>query len=175
MIILILGPMMAGKTTELIRLLNREKIAGKDVLLVRPNTDNRGFLTHSGFVAGIEEVFVDEISEVNYNKYDVIGVDEGQFFKNLSRDANKIADEEKLVIISALNGTSERDVFESVQELIPHAEIIDKKNAVCTECGSQHATFSYYKTGDKTDKVKTGDSHQYEALCRKCYNKKSVL
>lgn len=167
--------MFSEKTTELIRLLNREKIAGRNVLLVRSNIDNRGFLTHSGLRIGIEEIFVDEISNIDYSNYDVIGVDEGQFFKNLVKDANDIADSGKLIIVSALNGTSERDVFDSIQEIIPHAEIIDKKNAVCTECGSQYATFSYYKTGDKTGKVKTGDSHQYEALCRKCYNMKSHL
>lgn len=163
---------MAEKTTEMIRLVNRERIAGKNVVIARPNTDNRDFLTHSGIRSDIKEVFIDELGDLpNIDSYDVIGVDEGQFIPNLARDANHLADMGKTVVIAALNGTSEREPFESIQELIPHAEIIDKKNAVCMECGSHHATFSHYKAGNKKDKVKTGGAFDYEALCRVCYNK----
>ena len=44
MITLICGPMFSGKSTELIRQLERKHIAGKRVLYVRPNADSRDFI-----------------------------------------------------------------------------------------------------------------------------------
>ncbi len=170
MITLIIGPMFSEKTTELIRLLNREKFAKKKVVLVRPETDTRDYLTHSGLNPDIKQVYVNELSDLaDRTDYDVIGIDEGQFFKRISHDANFLANNGKLVIISALNGTSEQQPFESIQDLIPLSEVIIKQNAVCMECGSQYATFSYFKSGIKKDKIRAGGKTDYEALCRKCY------
>ncbi len=171
MIKLILGPMFSGKTSTLLSELERAKIAKKKVVLIRPNTDDRKFLTHSGIESPIDEVFLDEICQLeNKLEYDVVGVDEGQFFANLAHDVNFLANNGVKVIISALNGTSEQEPFEGIQDLIPFAEEVIKKNAVCMECGSDFASYSYYKAGEKKDKVKTGGASDYEALCRKCYN-----
>ena len=173
MIRLILGPMFSSKTSQLISELERAKFAKKNVVLIRPKTDDRAFLTHSGILPPIEEVFLDRITGLgNAASYDVIGIDEGQFFPDLARDVDNIANLGIKVIIAALNSTSEQQPFESVQGLIPLAEEIVKKNAVCMECGSEYATYSYYKAGDKKDKIKTGGSEDYEALCRECYHKK---
>jgi len=169
---LITGPMFSGKTTALISDLERAKFAKKKVVLIRPNTDDRKFLTHSGIRPPIDEVFLDEIAQLpNHLEYDVVGVDEGQFFTNLAHDVNFLANNGVKVIISALNGTSEREPFENIQDLIPYVEEIEKKNAVCAECGSEYATYSYYKAGEKKDKIKTGGASDYDALCRLCYNK----
>jgi len=169
---IITGGMYSGKTSEMIRLLNRAKIAGKNVVLVRPNTDNRNFLTHSGLMHDIPEIFVDTLSELpNKLEYDLVGIDEGQFFTQLPHDANFLANNGVDVIVAALNGTSEQEPFESIQGLIPFAEEIQKLNAICMECGSEYGTFSYFKKGGKTDKIKTGGVSDYAALCRKCYNK----
>jgi thymidine kinase len=169
---LITGGMFSGKTSALISELERAKFAKKRVILVRPNTDDRKFLTHSGITPQIEEVFLDEVGQLSDKlEYDVIGIDEGQFFTNLTYDVNFLADNGIKVIISALNGTSEREPFDNIQDLIPYVEEIEKKNAVCAECGSEYATYSYYKLGDKKDKIKSGGASDYDALCRKCYNK----
>lgn len=75
----------------------------------------------------------------------------------------------KIVIISSLNGTSER-TFDNIQELIPHAEEIIKLNTICTECGSEYGAYSYFMAENKKDKVK---AHEYTALCRNCYKDKA--
>lgn len=172
MITLILGPMFSGKTTELIRFLVRSQIAGKKVLLVRPTSDTRGFLTHDHKSHQLEEVFVEHLSDIeNIFDYNVIGVDEGQFFNgSFVHDANHLANQGKEVIISMLNATSEAKPFDNVQGLIPLAENIIRINAICTKCGSEYGSFSYYKLGRKTDKVKVGGSSDYTSLCRDCYN-----
>lgn len=176
MLHLILGSMYSGKTSELIRLLTRAKIANKKVVLLRPETDNRPNLTHSRLTHDIEEVFVSSLSDVNWKNYDVIGVDEGQFFdENLVKQADHIASTKRKVIISALNGTSERGPFGVIQSLIPLVDDITFEHAVCTDCGSEFASCSFYKLGSKTESVIVGGENEYTALCRDCYNTRLSL
>ena len=173
MIELIIGPMFSGKSSELLRRLTRYKIAGKQTLLLRPERDTRGFFTHDKKENSVKEIFVDKISNFKdlYN-YDVIGVDEGQFFEDLDI-VDSWADQGLTVIISALNGTSEKKPFPSVQSIIPLADTIDKLSAVCTSCG-EDAVFSFYKVGNKKSDIEIGED-EYTALCRKCWNKKSDI
>jgi len=173
MLTLILGPMFGMKTTELLRRLRRAQIAGKKVILFRPTTDTRDHLTHDKLSHNIEEKFTARLFFSDWEKYDIIGIDEGQFFVSLAQDAAYFADKGKTVIISALNGTSERKPFDEIQKLIPEAEEIVKLNAVCMDCGSDFATFSYYKAGNKEKDVQVGDENEYMALCRGCYNARS--
>lgn len=173
MIELIVGPMFSGKSSELLRRLIRHKIAGKTTLLLRPLKDTRGFLTHDNKENTINEQFVENITDFNdlYN-YDVIGIDEGQFFNDL-KEVDKWANLGIVVIIAALNGTSERTPFDSIQDIIPLADKIDKLDAVCTVCGAD-AQFSFYKLGNKNRDIEIGEE-EYTALCRKCWHQKSKM
>ncbi len=54
-----------------------------------------------------------EIGDI-YNNYDVIAIDEGQFFPDILEWSDLAANEGKLVIISALDGTFMRTGFESI-------------------------------------------------------------
>ena len=169
MIQLIIGPMFSGKTTELIRRLNRRKIAGNKVVLLRPKTDTRKYLTHDMMTHNLDEFFVNSISETDTSKYDVIGIDEGQFFTLLCEYSNQLANSGKIVIISGLNASSEQEPFNNIQKIIPYAEKITKMNAVCSKCGSDYASFSIYKNNDKYDAVKIGGKESYDAYCRGCW------
>ena len=101
MIVLIMGPMFSGKTTELIRQLERAHIANKRVVLLRPKLDTRPFLSHSTKeTKWLEEQFVD-LSEFNATKYDVIGIDEGQFHKGLKSFCKKYGLTGKKIVVSA--------------------------------------------------------------------------
>lgn len=175
MITLITGPMFSGKTTEMIRYLTRAKIAGKNVILLRPIADVRDFLTHDGREIEIKEVFVERIigSFSDINEYDVIGVDEVQFFQypDVAKHIDILANRGKDLYIAGLNGTSEKTPFDAVQQLIPLSENIIKLNAICIECGSDHGAFTYYTEGKKTESVKVGGKESYTALCRECYQK----
>lgn len=173
MIELIIGPMFSGKSSELLRRLTRYKIAGKQTLLLRPKRDTRGFFTHDKKENSVKEIFIENISDFKdlYN-YDVIGVDEGQFFSDL-KIIDKWADIGLTIIVSALNGTSEKKTFSSVQDIIPLSDTIVKLSAVCTSCGND-AQFSFYKVGNKENDIVVGED-EYTALCRKCWNEKSNM
>ena len=53
--------------------------------------------------------------------------------------SEKAANEGKIVIISALDGTFMRKGFEPIIELIPMAEKVKKLAAICKNCGDSAA------------------------------------
>jgi thymidine kinase len=73
----------------------------------------------------------------------------------------------KIVIVAALDGTFKRQKFGSVLDLIPLAEKVTKLNAVCMRCQSDAAFTQKLSTSKKT--VEIGGSDKYIAVCRKCF------
>lgn len=63
-----------------------------------------------------------------WREYDVIGIDEGQFFPDLLLFAETVANAGKIVVISALDGTFQRKVLSS-----PHPAMF---RLVCLTCFS---------------------------------------
>jgi len=59
----------------------------------------------------------------------------------------KAANDGKIVIISALDGTFLRTGFESILQLIPKAEKVKKLAAICKQC-NQSAYFTFRTTKD---------------------------
>jgi len=100
-------------------------------------------------------------------EYEVIGIDEGQFFPDLVSFAEEAANLGKIVIVSALDGTFQRKPFGSVLDLIPMSESVVKLNAVCMQC-QQDAAFSL-RTSDESSVEVIGGADKYHAVCRKCY------
>lgn len=171
MIQLIIGPMFSGKTTELLRRLQRASIAGKKVVFLRPKIDTRETITHDEVksLGSIPQLFLSDLSEFDVNSYEYIGVDEGQFFNNLAFHVNNWANLDRHVIVAGLDATSELTPFEEILQLIPYAEEVTKLNAVCTKCGSDFGAFTKFVGGEKKDKVLVGGKGMYEARCRKCW------
>lgn len=171
MITVIVGPMFSGKSTELLRRLERAKIAGKNVALLRPETDTRPRLTHNKSRVDLEPVFLPSLEFFDPTGYDVIGIDEGQFFADLSRYANEYANMGSHVIVTGLPLTSELQPFFSIVDLLPFAEEILRLNAVCMNCGCDFGAFTHFRAGRKTQDVMVGGSDLYDSLCRECYMK----
>ena len=86
---LIIGPMYAGKTTELLRRLNIYQEFGFKTLYVSSSLDSRSnlpFSTHNPLlksIGKIDSIKVKNLFDVNFEQYNVIGIDEGQFFSDL--------------------------------------------------------------------------------------------
>lgn len=106
---LIIGPMFAGKSTELLRRVRRNEIAGKKCLYIKYIEDTRydatSIATHDNLKRSA--VAVRELSELDddWKSFDVIGIDEGQFFTDIVTKAEEMAEAGKIVTISALGGT----------------------------------------------------------------------
>jgi thymidine kinase len=151
---LILGPMFAGKTTELLRLGHRHELAGRRVVHVRHELDSRGrsnhnsLYTHNGLVpvANVRRAsqIKDVIDELISNCVDVVCIDEGHFFPDLAVMTHVFLANmyPKFVIIAALNATYRQQMFAQVVYLLPMAERVQWLTAVCFQCGSSEAVFT---------------------------------
>ncbi|KAK9903332.1 hypothetical protein WJX75_003109 [Coccomyxa subellipsoidea] len=107
-------------------------------------------------------------ADVNAHSYNVIGIDEGQFFPDVVEYAERWANEGKIVIIAALDGTFQRQPFRSILELIPLAEEVFKLQAVCSGC-HREAAFTH-RLGDEQEVEVVGGAENYVASCRACYH-----
>lgn len=168
----IVGSMFSGKTEELIRRLNRSKIAKLHVEIYKPKTDNRyheqNVVSHDG--RAIRSTSVDFANDILLMAADcdVVGIDEAQFFdEQLLQVARKLADMGKRVIIAGLDMDYKGNPFGVVPELMAIADFVTKVHAVCVRCGGL-ANYSYRKV-ENADQVLVGELDMYEPRCRTCY------
>lgn len=173
MIDLVFGPMFAGKSTELLRRIKRYRVASKSCLVIKYANDTRYsdkcVSTHDQQM--IEAVSCDRLMDVQEKAldFDIIGIDEGQFFEDIVEFSEQMANEGKMVIIAALDGTFERKAFGKVLELIPLAESITKLDAVCVDC--KHSASFTKRLCDSKETELIGGAEIYKPVCRGCYNK----
>merc|ERR1712141_835470 len=99
--------------------------------------------------------------------YDVIGIDEGQFFPDIIEFSESMSNIGKTVIVAALDGTYQRKEFSNILELVPLAEHVIKLTAVCMNC-FEDASFTKRTTEDKEVEV-IGGADKYMATCRNCF------
>lgn len=195
----IVGPMFSGKTTELQRLIDRQGLAGKTVVYVRhaqseaDNTDPRRSTIYMNMASNIEMKMVSsftidrDMGDWMAKRFDVIAIDEGQFFGGLAADgwANHWANRGKIVLIAALNSDSMQRPYETTVELMGMAEKITRLNAICSRCAKSaaftwrigsgelatesrlfqhnHCSFEHSNAG-----FVTGKSTDFEPICRAC-------
>ena len=171
---LIIGPMFSGKTTELLNRYDRFTIGGKKCLMVKYNNDDRygssHVVTHNDIK--IEAISCSLLEEVDSDTshYDVICVDEVQFYKDAHTYCDKWANEGKIVVASGLNGTYQRKEFKIISQLIPLAEDIQYKTAICRETGND-AHYSYLLKDGKGKEEIIGGTDLYKAVDRETYFK----
>jgi len=127
---LTMGPVKSGKTTDLLRILNRHKIAGKKVLLIRPASIN----DHHN--PKLTQMKTDILPSIEYlSDFDIIGIDEAQKYEGLVEWADTLANINKLVVVSALDGDEKLEAFPEIIELFPKCEKIEKLDSVCQVTG----------------------------------------
>jgi len=172
----ICGSMFSGKTEELIRRLNRARIARQTVEIFKPAIDVR---YHAQDVVSHDENAIHStpvqtaVQILLYaNDFDVVGIDEAQFFDpELVNVCNKLADMGTRVIVAGLDMDYTGKPFGPIPALVATAEFVDKVHAVCIECGGL-AQYSH-RTVETKGLVVLGETDRYEPLCRSCYLKKT--
>jgi len=173
----IFGPMFSGKSTELLRRIRRYTVANHRCLVVKYKNDTRysdeNMSTHDKQMISAQPCTDLKDIEATAIFYDVIGIDEGQFFPDIVPFCEKLANIGKTVIVAALDGTFQRKPFGSVLELVPLAEQVTKLSAVCTSC-FKDAAFSK-RIGSEMEVEVIGGADKYVAVCRQCYAMKDII
>ncbi len=171
---LIMGPMFSGKTTFLKSIFDRFTIAGKKCLMVKYVNDNRYdekyVVTHTGIKCTGDTIKAGKLMELDniVKNYNVICIDEIQFYNDAPDYCDKWANEGLIIICAGLSGTFERKEFPIISKLIPLCEKIELLRAVCPETGND-ATFSY-RISDNNNVIDIGGSDKYKAVDRITYN-----
>ena len=171
----ICGSMFSGKTEELIRRLKRAKIAQQKVEIYKPVIDTRydeeNVVSHDANT--IRSTPVQSANQILLmaNDFDVIGIDEAQFFdEELSAVCNILANSGIRVIVAGLDMDYLGKPFGPIPALMATAEYVTKVHAICPICGDL-ANYSH-RTVDQDGQVMLGETDVYEPLCRKHFIEK---
>ena len=172
---LILGPMFAGKSTCLLAEERKSKIAKKKVVCVKHAFDTR--YTSGTEIATHNKEYSSAPSYASHSLlaivellslYDVILIDEGQFFSDLVEGIQALLAQQKYIVIAALASDYKRESFRPIAELIPKADQIIHLCAICPQCGND-APFTSRIVHTTEDQTLVGGSDIYEPRCRDCF------
>lgn len=174
----ICGSMFSGKTEELIRRLNRAKIAKQKVEIFKPAIDTRyddvEVVSHNSIRIQSTPVESAEQILLLINDVSVVGIDEAQFFDNqLVSVCNQLADSGIRVIVAGLDMDFKGVPFGPIPHLLATAEYVTKVHAICMQCGNL-AQYSH-RTIQNENLVVLGETDSYEPLCRSCFNESKKL
>jgi thymidine kinase len=176
---IIIGPMFAGKSCELIRRIRLLKVLKKEYIVIKPKIDNRydniydsNMIVSHNFdkehcivLSNLNEIYEYDLTNIN-----TIFIDEGQFFDDLVNIVKKLVEENKInIVVSGLDGDSNRNKFGHILDLIPFSNTCTKINAACIMClDGTPAPFSFRKTNNH-EQILIGSGDSYMSLCRKHY------
>jgi thymidine kinase len=173
---IIMGNMFSGKTSELIRRLKRLKVIGKRILVVNSAKDTRSpdevLKTHDNVKFNCYKVFdlFDLLDADEYDRADIIAIDEAQFFPSLKKFVEHCLMDDKSVILAGLDADSFQRKWGELLDCIPLACEVTKLSALCMCCNDGTlGPFTKRTVEDKTLEL-IGGSDMYIAVCRKHLN-----
>ena len=174
----ICGSMFSGKTEELIRRLNRAKIAKQKIKVFKPSIDKRYdkeyIISHNQ--KHLSSSIISEASEILSlsEGYNVVGIDEAQFFDlGIVKVCNNLANKGFRVILAGLDMDYQGNPFGPMPALMATAEYVTKVHAVCARSGNL-ANHSF-RTSKNNSLIHIGEKESYEPLSRAEFHKELNL
>ena len=190
---ILLGPMFAGKTTEIQRIVRRQRVLGRPVLVLTANIDTRyateAIVNHDRVSEAAVAVGIDSLRDIlgwrTFQNASAIVVDEAQFFRGCLYDFVRTAVDTygKHVTVVGLDGDAHRKPFGDVLSLIPLADSVTKLTALCRRCGDGTAAIFTLRRPlpplpaaeaavaeaitENQEQVQVGGAEQYESVCRR--------
>lgn len=173
----ICGSMFCGKTEELLRRLRRAKIANLKVKAFKAKIDNRyskdKIVSHDkNTIDSIPLSYSSDLFDLG-NQYDVVGIDEAQFFDDeIVKVCNDLANNGVRVIVAGLDMDFQGNPFGPMPALMATAEYVTKVHAICTRTGglANHS----FRTSENNSIVLLGEKESYEPLSRAAFYKANI-
>ncbi len=175
---LIVGPMFSGKTTELILRLTRYTSVKYNVLYINHELDTRttgntAASSHNAVFkslpSNISQTKTPSLNTVDISSYDVIGIDEAQFFQDLELTIKKwVLEDKKMVIVAGLDSKYDLTTFGSINTLLCIAQKVTKLSSICMNCLVDKAYYTHKKSSETGDII-IGGADKYMAVCLSCY------
>ena len=173
----ICGSMFSGKSEELIRRIRRSQFAKQKIAVFKPEIDDRfseeAVVSHNGTTVIANPIASStHIEQFITDDYDVIAIDEAQFFDEGIVDVvMELANRGFRVIVAGLDQDFRGEPFGPMPRLMAVAEHVTKLQAVCTVCGSPSSRTQRLINGTPAGYddpiILVGASEAYEPRCRK--------
>lgn len=177
---LVFGPMFSGKTSWMISHAKSCLMANKNVRIIIPVVGSERYTrknmasSHDGLrMTALKVETLDEISQEDLQGIDMIGIDEGHFFKGLKEFCNTQACQGRDVVVAALKADANRENWPSIVELLPIVDHVHSLVSTCIVCGGE-ATQSkriIERSNSEYSQVDTGGDEKYVATCGGCWYK----
>ena len=175
----IVGPMFAGKTEELIRRVKRMDYAKKNYLVFKPAIDTRYSKTEivSHNKKALKAISISHGSDIKRHlKKDTqaVVIDELQFFDDsLLKYVKELADQGYRVICAGLDTDFRGEPFGVVGPILAISEQVTKLTAICCVCGAEATKTQRIIEGQPAyyddPTILVGEKESYEARCRCCH------
>jgi len=173
---IILGPMKSGKTTKLIEIYKQYNYCNIKVCVINHIYDirysNCEVVSHDNLkipcimVDTIEQAYNDNNS---FQDFQVILINEAQFFQDLYTYVLKMLNNNKIIYISGLDGDYKKSKIGQIIDLIPHANNVSKIHSLCGICKNGNKAIFSKRITNQTEQVVIGVDN-YIPVCRKCYD-----
>lgn len=135
------GPMFSGKTKGMVDHIIKylDVVRGSNAIIINSEKDTRdNFLSshHSNFTVPdtCKVIKSTLLNQINVDDYNLVGVDEAQFFEDLYDTVMKWLSQGKHVFCAGLSGDWKRNEFEQINKLYSQADRRFCQFAVCLEC-----------------------------------------
>lgn len=174
---LLIGPMFAGKSSRILSIVSRYSSLGVPVLVIKHASDTRYgeddmLVTHDQRrVPCIRLQSLNELPDGDIPRYQVILVDEAQFFDGLVPFVHRVVERyRRNLFLIGLDGDSQRQPFGELLQCIPLADRVERLTSLCRRCADGTPGLFSYRIPDVPDQqVIIGGQELYQPLCRWCY------
>lgn len=179
---LIVGPMWAGKSSELRRHVLRARAADRSVVVIKHDKDMR--YTSDGKLTTHDQLTVEAelasrlapIAEWAAG-HDLVVVEEVQFFADVEdvvAFVRVVLAAGRQLVMAGLDGTYERQPWPVTSALFPLARRVEKLLAVCMRCKKADAAYTAYR-GPRPGSVVNPGIRGYQACCEACWTPPEYL
>jgi len=172
----IIGPMWSGKSTEVINIYKYNCIAQISTLVVNFAEDKRyhetKLSTHDKMMIPCKRYtkLAQLVDDKELHKYKCIVIDEAQFFEDLADAVAVLLHFKKFVYVCGLDGDFQMKKFGQILDIIPLADEVVKKQALCAICrNGKKASFTKRLTNESSQKL-IGNTN-YIPVCRECHKR----
>ena len=175
---IILGPMFAGKSSELLGTIRKYSAIGWPIFVITHSSDTRysekpEIVSHDKerYPALAVRYLDNVLPTLLYMDARLIIIEEAQFFEGLKDFVlHAVEIDKKDVICVGLDGDTKRRPFGELLELIPYCDSVEKRHAFCKRCKTpMEALFTHSEKKSKNNQVEIGGEEMYEPLCRVHY------
>ena len=178
---MIIGPMCAGKSSKLVRLVRNFKNKKVNIKVYKHSIDTRfdaieEICSHDMVrepcisITNTKNIFDDP----DYNLCEVIVIEEAQFFgDDIIEATHRIVNDNKYLILAGLSGDFKMKPIGHINELISFADKVDFLTAYCHFCDQCTDAPFTLKMGGTSSVVEVG-AEIYKPVCREHYIEHSV-